>query len=137
MRSKGAATAASLLSTALLLAACGGSGSSGGSSSAATGRGPITFVTGKDNSGIMPYIAQKWNAAHPKEQVTIKQQSDQADQQLSDLEQHFQAKDPGYDVVTTDVVWSAEFAAKGWIVPLTGSRPIDTSGLLPATVKAA
>src|SRR5664280_902048 len=138
MRSKSAATAAvSLLSTALLVAACGSSGSSSSSSSAASGRGPITFVTGKDNSGIMPYIAAKWNAAHPNEKVTIKQQSDQADQQLSDLEQHFQAKDPGYDVVTTDVVWSAEFAAKGWIIPLTGKNAVDTSTLLPATVKAA
>jgi multiple sugar transport system substrate-binding protein len=94
-------------------------------------------VTGKDNSGIMPYIAQQWNAAHPNEKVTIKQQSDQADQQLSDLEQHFQAKDAGYDVVTVDVIWTAEFAAKGWITPLTGANAIDTSGLLPATVKAA
>jgi multiple sugar transport system substrate-binding protein len=136
MRLKGAAVAVSLLVTASFLAACGG-GSSGGASTGANARGPITYVTGKDNSGIMPFIAEKWNAAHPNEKVTIKQQSDQADQQLSDLEQHFQAKDPGYDVVTVDVIWTAEFAAKGWIVPLTGKNAIDTSGLLPATVKAA
>ena len=139
MRYKGAAAAACLFVAAMSLVACGGgsSGNSGGSSAGDNARGPITFVTGKDNSGIMPFIAAQWNAAHPNEKVTIKQQSDQADQQLSDLEQHFQAKDPGYDVVTVDVVWSAEFAAKGWLVPLSGSRAIDTSGLLPATVKAA
>ena len=139
MRYKGAAAAACLFVAAMSLVACGGgsSGSSGGSNAGANARGPITFVTGKDNSGIMPFIAAQWNAAHPNEKVTIKQQSDQADQQLSDLEQHFQAKDPGYDVVTVDVIWTAEFAAKGWIVPLKGSRAIDTSGLLPATVKAA
>lgn len=139
MRYKGAAAAACLFVAAMSLVACGGgsSGSSGGSNAGASARGPITFVTGKDNSGIMPFIAAQWNAAHPNEKVTIKQQSDQADQQLSDLEQHFQAKDPGYDVVTVDVIWSAEFAAKGWIVPLTGAKAIDTSGLLPATVKAA
>ena len=84
---------------------------------------PITFVTGKDNSGLMPHLAEAWNEDHPNEKVTIKQQSDQADQQLSDLQQHFQAKDPGYDVVTVDVVWTAEFAAKGWIIPLTASTP--------------
>jgi multiple sugar transport system substrate-binding protein len=136
MRLRNVAAAVSLLVTASFLAACGG-GSSGGASTGANARGPITYVTGKDNSGIMPFIAEKWNAAHPNEKVTIKQQSDQADQQLSDLEQHFQAKDPGYDVVTVDVIWTAEFAAKGWIVPLTGKNAIDTSGLLPATVKAA
>jgi multiple sugar transport system substrate-binding protein len=136
MRHRAALSAISLLSMVTLVAACGSSSSTSTSSSNAA-RGPITFVTGKDNSGTMPYIASQWNAAHPTEKVTIKQQSDQADQQQSDLEQHFQAKDPGYDVVTTDVVWSAEFAAKGWLVPLTGSRAIDTSALLPATVKAA
>jgi multiple sugar transport system substrate-binding protein len=138
MRFKGAAIAVCMASTALVLAACSGGSSSGsGSSSGASARGPITFVTGKDNSGTTAFIAAQWNAAHPNEKVTVKQQSDQADQQLSDLEQHFQAKDPGYDVVTTDVVWSAEFAAKGWIIPLTGQYKLDTSALLPATVKAA
>jgi multiple sugar transport system substrate-binding protein len=136
MRSRFAVAAVSAASVAMLVAACGSS-SGGGSSSGSSARGPITFVTGKDNSGLMPYIASTWNAAHPTEKVTIKQQSDQADQQLSDLEQHFQAKDPGYDVVTTDVVWSAEFAAKGWIIPLTGKYVLDTANLLPATVKAA
>lgn len=138
MRSKIAVTALSVLTAATLVAGCsssksGGSSSGGGNNS----RGPITFVTGKDNSGTMPFIADKWNAAHPNEKVTIKQQSDQADQQLSDLEQHFQAKDAGYDVVTVDVVWTAEFAAKGWLVPLKGDYNLDTSQLLPATVKAA
>src|SRR3954452_22286238 len=138
MRSKIAVTALSVLTAAALVAGCsssksGGSSSGGGDNS----RGPITFVTGKDNSGTMPFIASQWNAKHPSEKVTIKQQSDQADQQLSDLEQHFQAKDAGYDVVTVDVVWTAEFAAKGWLVPLKDSYNLDVSQLLPATVKAA
>jgi multiple sugar transport system substrate-binding protein len=139
MRLKGIAPAACLFSAALVLAGCGGGGGSSDDAAkqGANDRGPITFVTGKDNSGIMPFIADQWNKAHPNEKVTIKQQSDQADQQLSDLEQHFQAKDPGYDVVTVDVVWTAEFAAKGWTIPLTGQYALDTAQLLPATVKAA
>jgi multiple sugar transport system substrate-binding protein len=138
MRLKGVAPAVCLVTTAMILAACGGGGGGGDAAqSGANARGPITFVTGKDNSGTLPFIAEEWNKAHPNEKVTIKQQSDQADQQLSDLEQHFQAKDPGYDVVTVDVVWTAEFAARGWIIPLTGQYALDTSSLLPATVKAA
>jgi multiple sugar transport system substrate-binding protein len=140
MRLRVTAPAVCLVSAALVLAACGGGGGGGNSNAAnqgASGRGPITFVTGKDNSGTLPFIADEWNKDHPNEKVTIKQQSDQADQQLTDLEQHFQAKDPGYDVVTVDVIWTAEFAAKGWIVPLTGQYALDTSKLLPATVKAA
>ncbi len=137
MRGKGAAALAGLLGTALVLTACGGGSSSGSGSDGSSGRGPFTFVTGKDNSGTMPYIADEWNKAHPDEKVTIKQQSDSADQQLSDLQQHFQSKDANYDVVTVDVVWTAEFAAKGWLVPLKGDDAIDQSALLPATVTAA
>jgi len=155
MRSRIALAGVSVLTVAALVAGCSsGSSSSAPSSSAAggapaaskgsaapaagsAGRGPITFATGKDNSNLLPHMADAWNAAHPNEKVTIKQQSDSADQQLSDLQQHFQAKDAGYDVVTVDVVWTAEFAAKGWLVPLTGANALPTASLLPATVKAA
>ncbi|WP_334173573.1 ABC transporter substrate-binding protein [Sinomonas sp.] len=127
---------------ALALSACGGSsGGGGGGNNAATqntdGRGPITYVQGKDNSNVVRPLVDKWNAAHPNEQVTFKEQSDQADQQHDDLVQHFQAQDANYDVVDVDVVWTAEFAAKGWLQPLTGSMAFDTSQMLPATVKTA
>jgi multiple sugar transport system substrate-binding protein len=131
-----AAILAALALSAGTLVACGSSGGGGGGSSN-SGTGPFTFVTGKDNSGIWPILSSEWNKAHPNEKVTVKQQSAQADQQLSDLEQHFQSKDPNYDVVTVDVVWTAQFAAKGWIVPLTGKNAIDTSAMLPAPVRAA
>jgi len=138
-RRKGVATVAVVGTGVLLLAACGGGSSGGGgsagNSSAAAARGPITFVQGKDNSNVVRPLVAKWNAAHPNEQVTFKEQSDQADQQHDDLVQHFQAKDPNYDVVNVDVVWTAEFAAKGWLEPLKGQFQLDTSKLLPATVK--
>ena len=35
------------------------------------------------------------------------------------------------------MVWTAEFAAKGWLTPLEGAFAIDTSGFLKPTVKAA
>jgi multiple sugar transport system substrate-binding protein len=114
-----------------------GGGGGGGGGSKATGTGPITLVTGKDNSNVWPHLADAWNKLHPDQKVTVKQQSAEADQQLSDLQQHFQAKDSGYDVVTVDVVWTAEFAAQGWLMPLTGANALPTSSLLPATVKAA
>ena len=133
------AVLAAAAAVALTTAGCSG-GSSGGSDSAAQGadaRGPITFVTGKDNSNVWAPTIEKWNAAHPNEKVTLKEQSDQADQQHDDIVQHMQAKDPSYDIVTVDVVWTAEFAAKGWLVPLKDKFAIDTSRLLKPTVNAA
>ena len=122
----------------MLLAGCGGGGGSSsgsGSDQGLTGRGPITYVAGKDNNNVVRPTVQKWNAAHPNEKVTFKEQTDQADQQHDDLVQHFQSKDENYDVVSVDVIWTAEFAAKGWLQPLKDQLAIDTSKMLPATVK--
>ena len=64
-------------------------------------------MTGKDNSNVWAPTVKKWNDAHPTEIVTLKEQSDQADQQHDDIVQHMQAKDASYDIVTVDVVWTA------------------------------
>jgi multiple sugar transport system substrate-binding protein len=124
------------------LSACGGGGggtTGGGSDAEANldGRGPITYVQGKDNNNVVRPLIEKWNAAHPNEKVTFKEQTDQADQQHDDLVQHFQAKQSDYDVVSVDVVWTAEFAAKGWLQPLKDKMAIDTTGMLEAPVESA
>lgn len=131
---------------ALTLASCGGGGGGGTSDNAAAsgpasenleGHGPITYVQGKDNSNVVRPLVKKWNAAHPDEKVTFKEQTDQADQQHDDLVQNFQAKNSEYDVVDVDVIWTAEFAAKGWLQPLKDDLAIDTSAMLEPTVKSA
>lgn len=126
---------------ALTLSACGGGG--GGSTTAGAdaeqgldSRGPITYVQGKDNSNVVRPLIEKWNAAHPDEKVTFKEQTDQADQQHDDLVQNYQAKNPNYDVASVDVVWTAEFAAKGWLQPLKDKMAVDTAGMLKPTIDA-
>jgi hypothetical protein len=130
------AAAAGIL--ALTLSACGGGTTGGGGGGDAEqgldGRGPITYVQGKDNSNVVRPLIEKWNAAHPNEKVTFKEQTDQADQQHDDLVQNFQAKNVNYDVVDVDVVWTAEFAAKGWLQPLKDKMALDTSAMLKPTV---
>jgi multiple sugar transport system substrate-binding protein len=128
---------------ALTLSACGGGGGGttggGGGSDAEQGldgRGPITYVQGKDNSNVVRPLVEKWNAAHPDEKVTFKEQTDQADQQHDDLVQNYQAKNANYDVASVDVVWTAEFAAKGWLQPLKDKMAVDTAGMLAPTVEA-
>lgn len=123
------------------LAACGDSGGAtdpGGANPAfeqgIDGRGPITYVQGKDNSGVWQPLIDRWNAEHPDEQVTFKEQTDEADQQHDDLVRNFDAQNPDYDLVSVDLVWTAEFAAKGYLQPLEGDLAIDTEGLLQPTV---
>ena len=127
---------------ALTLSACGGGGGGGTTAGADAeqgldSRGPITYVQGKDNSNVVRPLIEKWNAAHPNEKVTFKEQTDQADQQHDDLVQNFQAKNANYDVVSVDVVWTAEFAAKGWLQPLKDKMALDTSAMLKPTVDSA
>ena len=129
---RSASVGVTLALVGLGLVACS-SGSGGGTSAGETG--PITYVQGKDTSGVVPKYAPLWNKMHPDQKVTIKQQTDQADQQHQDLVQHFQQKQGDYDVVSTDVVWTAEFAAKGYLQPLTGAYKLDTAPFLPSVVK--
>jgi len=140
-RTIGAASAALVVSA--LLAACGGDDGGGGSAGdneafqeGLDGRGPITYVQGKDNSGVWAPLIDKWNAEHPDEEVTFKEQSDEANQQHDDLVRNFQAENADYDVVSVDVVWTAEFAAQGWLQPLEGDLAINTEGLLQPTIDA-
>ncbi|MBA2558522.1 MAG: extracellular solute-binding protein, partial [Propionibacteriales bacterium] len=128
--------------TLLPLAACGSSdsgGSSGDTGANVTGRGPFSYVQGKDNSNVVRPLIKKWNAdpANKDQQATFIEQSADANAQLEDLKQHFLAKSTDYDVVDVDVVWTAEFAANGWLEPLKGDFALDTSSYIPATVDSA
>ncbi|MFC5929083.1 ABC transporter substrate-binding protein [Cryobacterium melibiosiphilum] len=117
------------------LAACSTGAGSGADAATANldARGPITYVQGKDNSGIVNPLVEKWNADHPDERVTFKELTDEADQQHDDMVQNLQAQNKDYDVMSVDLVWTAEFAAKGWLQPLDDAG-IDTSGMLQSTV---
>jgi multiple sugar transport system substrate-binding protein len=129
--------------TALVpVAACGSSqGSAGSSASAPTApdfsqHGPITFARAKDNTGYAPKEVAAWNAAHPDEQVTLRDLPDSADQQRQQIIQNAQIKSDDISVVTTDVVWTAELAAKGFITELPADK-FSMQGVLPAAAQTA
>ncbi|GAA1843671.1 ABC transporter substrate-binding protein [Microlunatus capsulatus] len=131
------------LGAVALATACSGSstapsaaGSSAGADAAYSDRGPITFARAKDNSGYAPKEVAAWNKEHPDEQVTLLDLPDSADQQRQQIIQGQQVKADTMTVVTTDVVWTAEFAAKGYVDELPADA-FDLSGYLPATVKSA
>jgi multiple sugar transport system substrate-binding protein len=135
---------ASVMALALLitpLAACGGddsSSSSGGDNPAfkenVDSKGPITYVQGKDNTGVVKVLIDKWNSEHPDEKVTVKEQTDEANQQHDDLVRNLDAKNADYDVMSVDLVWTAEFAAKGYLQPLEDKMAIKTDGVLEPVI---
>jgi multiple sugar transport system substrate-binding protein len=107
----------------MLLAGCTADGaSSSGSAPSTNGIGPITFAIGKDNSGWLQGVITGWNQGHPNQKVTLLLLPQASNGQLAQLVANLQAKSDLYDVIDMDVIWTAEFASNGWIIPLPQSQ---------------
>lgn len=133
-----AVVGASLAAT--LLAACGtGSGDEEVAAPKVgdfTGRGPITFVSGKDTTGTTAALLKEWNDKHPDEKVTFIELPEQPDQQRQQYIQNAETQSDAYDVISVDVVWTSEFAAHQWIEPLPEDE-FETDKMLDPVVEAA
>ena len=61
-----------------------------------------------------------------------------ADKQREQLVRRVASADPGIDIIGMDVIWAAEFAEAGWILPWPASTSERVSlGRLPAAVEIA
>ncbi len=120
------ARAAVLAASGLLLAACaspgGGDSGQAGAAGSFEGRGPITYVAGKDTSGTVQPTIDRWNKLHPKEKVTFIQLPTDPDAQRQQMIQNAETKSDAYTVLSLDVVWTSEFAAHQWIDRLPEER---------------
>lgn len=109
---------AAVVTVALLLAACGdddsGTTAGGGGGGDFEGRGEITMATGKDTSGNLQKLIDKWNTDHPTEKVRIIELPESADGQRQQMVQNAQVKSDAFTILNLDVVWTAEFAANRW-----------------------
>ncbi|MGH3156205.1 MAG: ABC transporter substrate-binding protein [Streptosporangiaceae bacterium] len=125
---------------ALLAATVPAAGCSSAPTSAVTslsGIGPITFATGKlDTNSYLPGLIRQWNTTHPGQRVTVIPLPDESDDQLAQLVANLQTRSSVYDVMSLDVIWTAEFAANGWIVPL-NPRSFPLTGMLAPAVATA
>jgi multiple sugar transport system substrate-binding protein len=106
----------------LLTAGCAPDGPPAGSQApSADGIGPITFAVGADDAGFFNALIAPWNQAHPKQHVTLMLLPEAENGQLAQLTANLQAGSSVYDVIAMDVIWTAEFASAGWIIPLDSS----------------
>src|SRR5215211_569032 len=135
--------AAASMSALFLAAACGGGGGEGGAPAGGgteaavdwTKQGDIEYWTGKDTSGNLPKLIQAFNDSHPNGKVTLHELPEAADQQRQQMIQNAQIKNPKMAVLSMDVVWTAEFAAKGYVEAL--PPDFTTEGHLKPAVDAA
>ncbi|WP_327087074.1 ABC transporter substrate-binding protein [Nonomuraea sp. NBC_01738] len=125
-----------LLLAVLLTAGCAGAPEDDRGEPETGGAGPITFATGRDTTAYLQPLLDRWNQAHPAEKVTLLELPEASDEQRAQMVSNLQARSNRYDVLGLDVVWTAEFADNGWIIPLErGMFPLDR--FLPPVVDTA
>jgi multiple sugar transport system substrate-binding protein len=78
---------------------------------------------------------ERFAALHPALPVEIRVTPDSADARHQLYVQWLNAWAPDPDVLQLDVIWTPEFAAAGWILPLDRFDP-DTTDFFPATLAA-
>ena len=123
---------------AVMSAGCTSGGASpAGSAPSTNGIGPITFAIGKDDSGWLQGVITGWNERFPGQKVTLLLLPEAANDQLAQLVANLQAKSDEYDVIDMDVIWTAEFASNGWIIPLPQSQFPDLRDFLKPAVATA
>lgn len=130
------------VTAALTAGACAagcGAGTRAGAATAAeslSGTGPITFATGQLATGYLPGLVARWNRLHPGQRVTPIYLPDDANDQLAQLVTNLQARSDAYDVMSLDVIWTAQFASNGWIVPI-NRRVVPLADFLGPAVDTA
>lgn len=97
----------------------------------------ITFpgsTLGSEGAILRRQIA-RFNAGHPGIRVEQRVTPDAADQRHQLYVQWLNARAGDPDILQLDVVWTPEFAAAGWILPLGRFHP-DTTAFFPAMLNA-
>jgi multiple sugar transport system substrate-binding protein len=112
------------------LAACGGSS-----------KGPVTInlYSYPEHSGAFDAAAKdctkQSNGAY---KIKIQTLPAAADAQRTNLVRRLAAKDSAIDLMTLDVVWTAEFGEAGWVKEWTGqNKAAASNGVLPGPLKTA
>jgi multiple sugar transport system substrate-binding protein len=77
----------------------------------------------------------RFEASHPGVTVAQRATPDAADQRHQLYVQWLNARAPEPDILQLDVIWTPEFAAAGWILPLDRFRP-PVDSFFPATIRA-
>jgi multiple sugar transport system substrate-binding protein len=124
----------------LFTAACSGGDTPNPAASTGAGdfshQGPIEYWTAKDVTGNQDKLIAEFNAQHPQGQVSLHILPEAADQQRLQMIQNTQIKNDKMTVLSVDNVWTAEFAANQYIIPLPEDR-FPTSSFLKPPVESA
>jgi multiple sugar transport system substrate-binding protein len=99
--------------------------------------GNVTWCIGKDTTGAFSQVVSLYNQSHPSVHVKLLELPTSADQQRTQLVQREQAKSSECDVLGMDVIWTAEFAAQGWLKDVSPAIQARANEFIPSTLKTA
>ena len=98
---------------------------------------PLTVATsalGREGTLVRQQVA-RFAARHPEIPIEVRSAPDEADTRHQLYVHWLNAYATEPDVLQLDVVWTAEFAAAGWILPLDRFEPV-TDAFFPASIAA-
>src|SRR5690348_8637916 len=111
---------ASMTSLAVILIAALGAAGCGGGSTAERGRGTVTvswYTAPQPGRSFQDAAAACTKASKGKYRISVVPLPSDASQQREQLVRRLAAKDSSIDIISMDVVWTAEFAEAKWVVP--------------------
>jgi multiple sugar transport system substrate-binding protein len=125
----------------LAIAGCGGGGDEegGGSPEAekagqAKASGNVTWCIGKDTSGAFGTVVDAFNEANPEANVKLLELPEDAGEQRRLQIQRLEAESDECDVLGTDVIWTAEYAAQGWLLDVSDFISENGDSFIESTV---
>ncbi|HYM64349.1 MAG TPA: ABC transporter substrate-binding protein, partial [Gaiellaceae bacterium] len=123
----------------------GGTGGTGGTGDAKTlqpsaaegAKGDVAWCIGKDTTGAFEEVITMHNEQNPDVKVKLIELPASADEQRTQQIQRLRAKSPECDVLGMDVIWTAEYAAQGWLTDLTAVVEDRKDEFIPSTLDTA
>ena len=106
------------LAGATLLGAAGCGGGGGGSFN-----GEITVGFGREASGTLQKLIDKFNKQSKDIKVTWRKMPSDTNQYFDQLRTQFQAQDASLTLIGGDVIWPAQLAAQGFVLDLSAASP--------------
>ncbi len=128
------------------IAACGddddsGGGGGGGADAEKAGeakaKGDVTWCIGKDTTGAFKTVVQNFNKENPDANAELLELPTAADEQRRLQIQRLRAESPECDVLGMDVIWTAEYAAQGWLLDVTDAIEARKDEFIPSTIETA
>jgi multiple sugar transport system substrate-binding protein len=130
----------------LAIAGCGdddddGGGGGGGAAAdaesvtQAKAQGDVTWCIGKDTTGAFSTVVENFNKANPNANARLLQLPTAADEQRRLQIQRLRAESAECDVLGVDTIWTAEYAAQGWVLDVTDALNKRKDEFIPATVE--